>query len=317
MTVGFRTTRVITVFGGSGFLGRYVVRRLAASGARVRVAVRNPEAAAFLTPLGDVGQIVPVQANIRDDASVARAVQGADAVINLVGILFERGHQTFRAVHVEGAERIAAAAREAKTPTLIQISSLAADPKAASHYAQTKAAGETAVRAAFPKAVLLRPGVIFGAEDLFFNRFAAMACLAPFLPLIGGGKTRLQPVAVWDVADAIACALDGHDGEIIELGGPETYTFRALMEAILKTIERRRALLPVPFAVARLAAFFLEFLPVPPLTRDQIRLLENDNVVSRSVKGFADLGIAPTPLEIALPNQLARFRPGGGKTHRA
>jgi len=317
MTTGLRTTRVITVFGGSGFLGRYVVRRLAASGARVRVAVRNPEAAAFLTPLGDVGQIVPVQANIRDDASVARAVQGADAVINLVGILFERGHQTFRAVHVEGAERIAVAAREAKTPTLIQISSLAADPKAASHYAQTKAAGETAVRAAFPKAVLLRPGVIFGAEDLFFNRFAAMACLAPFLPLIGGGKTRLQPVAVWDVADAIAGALDGHDGEIIELGGPETYTFRALMEAILKTIERRRMLLPVPFAVARLAAFFLEFLPAPPLTRDQIRLLENDNVVSRSVKGFADLGIAPTPLEIALPNQLARFRPGGGKTHRA
>ena len=313
MATGFKTARLVTVFGGSGFLGRYVVRRLAASGARVRVAVRNPEAAAFLTPLGDVGQIVPVQANIRDDATVARAIQGADAVINLVGILFERGRQTFRAVHVEGAERIAVAARDANIPTLLQISALAADPKAASHYAQTKAAGEAAVHAAFPTAVLLRPGVVFGAEDLFFNRFAALACLTPFLPLIGGGKTRLQPVAARDVADAIVCALDGHDGETIELGGPEIYTFRALMEAMLQTIERRRVLLPVPFAVARLAAFFLEFLPVPLLTRDQVRLLENDNVVRRSAKSFADLGIVPTPLEVALPNQLARFRPGGGK----
>ncbi len=305
--------RLITVFGGSGFLGRYVVKRLAAGGARVRVAVRDPEAAAFLTPLGNVGQIVAVQANVRDSGSVARAVEGADAVVNLVGILFERGRQTFRAIHVEAAERIAAAAKDAKVSTLIHVSSLAADPKAASRYAQTKAEGEAAVRAVFADAVLLRPSVVFGPEDQFFNRFAALAPFVPFLPLIGGGKTRLQPVYACDVAEAVLRTLDGHGGETFDLGGPEIYTFRTLMERMLEAIGRKRLLLPVPFWAARAEAFFLEFLPRPPLTRDQIRLLERDNVVSGKTKGFAELGIAPTPLELVLPNYLARFRRGGRK----
>ncbi|MCE2509678.1 MAG: complex I NDUFA9 subunit family protein [Alphaproteobacteria bacterium] len=303
--------RIVTVFGGSGFLGRHAVRQLAAKGTRLRIAVRDPEAAAFLKPLGDVGQIVPLQTNVRDDASVARAIDGADAVINLVGLLYESGRQTFQAVHVEGARRIAQAARQAKVRSLIQISAIGADPDSPARYARTKAEGEAAVREAFPKTVLLRPSVVFGPEDNFFNRFASLACLAPALPLIGGGKTRMQPVYVLDIAKAIAGVLDGHAGETFELGGPQVFTFRELMERMLETIERRRLLVPVPFWAARLGAFFLEILPRPLLTRDQVRLLERDNVVGRNVKTFADLGITPTPLAAVLPDDLARFCPGG------
>ncbi len=264
--------RVVTVFGGSGFLGRHMVRRLAASGVRLRIAVRDPEAAAFLKPLGDVGQIVALQANVRDDASVALAVEGADAVINLVGILYESGRQTFRAVHVEGARRIARAAKQANVRSLVHVSAIGAAPDSLANYARTKAEGEAAVREEFPKAVLLRPSIVFGPEDNFFNLFASLARLVPALPLIGGGKTRMQPVYVSDVAGAVMHVLDGHAGETFELGGPQVFTFRALLERMLETIERQRLLIPVPFWAARLEAFFLERLPKPLLTRDQVRL---------------------------------------------
>lgn len=305
--------RVVTVFGGSGFLGRHVVRRLAASGVRLRVAVRDPEAAAFLQPLGDVGQIIALQANIRDDASVALAVQGADAVVNLVGILYESGRQTFRAIHVEGARRIARAVKQANVRSLVHVSAIGAAPDSLANYARTKAEGEAAVREEFPEAVLLRPSIVFGPEDNFFNLFASLARLVPALPLIGGGKTRMQPVYVSDVAEAVTRVLDGHAGEVFELGGPQVFTFRALLERMLEAIERRRLLIPVPFWAARLEAFFLERLPKPLLTRDQVRLLERDNVVGAGAKTFADLGIVPTPLDAVLPDYLARFRPGGRK----
>ncbi len=305
--------RVVTVFGGSGFLGRHVVRRLAASGVRLRVAVRDPEAAAFLQPLGDVGQIIALQANIRDDASVALAVQGADAVVNLVGILYESGRQTFRAIHVEGARRIARAVKQANVRSLVHVSAIGAAPDSLANYARTKAEGEAAVREEFPEAVLLRPSIVFGPEDNFFNLFASLARLVPALPLIGGGKTRMQPVYVSDVAEAVTRVLDGYAGEVFELGGPQVFTFRALLERMLEAIERRRLLIPVPFWAARLEAFFLERLPKPLLTRDQVRLLERDNVVGAGAKTFADLGIVPTPLDAVLPDYLARFRPGGRK----
>ncbi len=310
------TNRIVTIFGGSGFVGRHLVRRLASEGARLRIAVRDPEAAAFLRPLGDVGQILPWPANVRDDASVAAAVRDTDAVINLAGILYERGRQTFRAVHVDGAQRIARAAKEAGVGTLIHVSAIGADLASPSAYARTKAAGEAAVREAFPEAVCVRPSVVFGPEDNFFNLFASLARLAPALPLIGGGKTRLQPVYVCDVALAICRALSGHAGETFELGGPVVYTFRELLERTLAETGRRRLLVPVPFRVARLEAFFLELLPKPLLTRDQVRLLERDNVVSPTAKTLADLGIAPTPIEAVLPSYLARFRPPGRKRER-
>lgn len=305
--------RVVTVFGGSGFLGRYVVRQLAARGARLRIAVRDPEGAAFLKPLCDVGQLAAIQTNLRDDASVARAIDGADTVINLVGILYESGRQTFQAIHVEGAKRVALAASAAKARSFVHVSAIGADADSLSGYARTKAKGEAAVREAFPKAAILRPSVVFGPEDNFFNRFASLARLAPALPLIGGGKTRMQPVYVLDVAKAVVGVLDGHAGETFELGGPQVFTFRELMERMLETIERQRLLVPVPFWAARFGAFFTELLPKPLLTRDQVRLLERDNVVGKNVKTFADLGIVPTPLEAVLTDYLARFRPGGRK----
>jgi len=307
------TARLVTVFGGSGFIGRYVVRHLARRGYLVRVAVRRPDQALFLKPAGDVGQITPIAANLRDQASVEAAVEGAGAVVNLVGLLHESGRQRFQAVHVEGAGRAAAAARTAGAEAFVQISALGADPQSPAAYGRSKAAGEAAVVAAFPGAVIHRPSIVFGPEDDFFNRFAAMARLSPALPLIGGGKTKFQPVYVEDVAAAIVASLERPEarGGLYELGGPRTYSFRELLQYVLAETGRRRLLLPVPFGAMRLQAAFLELLPVPPLTRDQLRLLERDNVVSPGARTLADLGIAPTALELVVPQYIARFRPGG------
>ena len=319
------TPSLVTVFGGSGFLGRHLVRRLAATGARVTVAVRNPESALFLKPMGDVGQITPVGADVRDGPAVTAAVQGADWVINLVGVLYETKRQSFGAIHAQGAERIAKAAKAAGAKRLVHVSAIGADRHSSAAYARSKAAGEAAVMAAYPAATILRPSVIFGPEDAFFNRFAAMARLSMALPLFGGGETRFQPVYVGDVADAVVEALtdEGTAGTTYELGGPRVYSFRQLMELILAEIGRKRILLPLPFfvadamgSVAEAMVAVLQSLPLPfevapPLTRDQAKLLRADNVVSEDAPGLADLGIAPTACEIILPTYLDRFRRHG------
>jgi NADH dehydrogenase len=304
---------LVTVFGGSGFIGRYVVQRLARAGWQVRVAVRRPNEALFLKTSGDVGQVTPVAANIRDDRSVAAAVAGADAVINLVGILYASGKQSFDAVQAKGAARIAAAAKAAGATRFVQISAIGADPSSDSAYARSKAEGEQAVKLAFADATILRPSIVFGPEDDFFNRFARMAMMSPVLPLIGGGHTKFQPVYVADVADAVARALEdeGTMGKTYELGGPRSYTFRALMEMLLKEIGRCRLLVPLPFALATLKASFLQLLPIKLLTVDQVRLLKRDNVVSANALGFKDLGITPTALEAILPSYLDQYRPLG------
>ena len=308
--------RLVTIYGGSGFIGRHVVRALAKGGWRIRVAVRRPDLAYHLQPLGMVGQIHAVQANLRFPDSVVHAAEGAEAVVNLVGILYERGRQSFEAVQAEGAAAVARAAAAAGA-RLVHISAIGADRSSRSAYARTKAAGEAAALAAVPQAVILRSSIVFGPEDDFFNRFAAIARFSPALPLIGGGRTRFQPVFVSDVAAALAASLEGRarGGVTYELGGPAVKTFRELMEIMLREIGRRRLLVPLPFALARLQAFFLEFLPKPLLTRDQVSLLERDNVVSveaeregRTLKG---LGIAPTALETVLPTYLWRFRKAG------
>ncbi len=312
-------TRTVTIFGGSGFIGRYVVRQLAKEGWIIRVAVRRAKDAHFLRPLGTVGQIVPMATRVQDDASVARAVAGVDAVINLVGILYESGKQSFDAVHHQGAKRIATAAKAAGVKQLIQISAIGASTKAASDYARSKGAGEQAVKKAFKDAVILRPSIVFGPEDDFFNRFAAMARLSPVLPLIGGGETKFQPVYVTDVAEAVATCLSrpGVQGETFELGGPRVYSFKELLRLTLQAVGRRRLLLPLPFGLARLQASILELvtllpLPVAPaLTRDQVVLLESDNIVSKKAKTLADLGIEAHSVEVILPTYLERYRPGG------
>ena len=305
--------RLVTVFGGSGFLGRYLVAALAKRGFLVRVAVRRPDEALFLKPAGDVGQITPVAANIRNRRSVEAAVEGAWAAVNLVGLLYEGGRQRFQAVHVDGARSAAAAAHAAGAERFIQVSAIGADPGSSANYARTKALGETAVQESFPGATIVRPSILFGPEDDFFNRFAAMARVLPALPLVGGGHTRFQPAYVADVAQAIVRMLEdpATRGRTYELGGPKAYSFKQLLEIMLKEIGRKRLLLPLPFPLARIEAAFLELLPVPPLTRDQVRLLERDNVVMPGVLGFAELGIRPTAMELVLPTYLARYRPGG------
>jgi NADH dehydrogenase len=305
--------RVITVFGGSGFIGRYLVQCLARRGWLVRVAVRHPDAALFLKPFGDVGQITPVAASLRHTGSVQAAVAGADAVVNLVGILHQRGRQRFDAIHAGGARTVAEAATAAGAGRLVQMSALGADPASPADYARSKAAGEAAAAAAFPGATIVRPSVVFGPEDDFFNRFAAMARFSPALPLVGGGTTRFQPVYVGDVAEAMARMLDddGTRGRTYELGGPQVYTFKELLELTLRAVDRRRLLLPLPFWVASLQATFLELLPKPPLTRDQVRLLRRDNVVTSGFPGLADLGIAPTAAELIIPTYLDIYRVGG------
>jgi NADH dehydrogenase len=313
------TARIVTVLGGSGFIGRYLVQRLARRDWIVRVAVRRPDRALFLKPMGAVGQITPVAASLRHEASLATAVAGADAVVNLVGILYPSGPQTFAAIHVDGAARAARVAKAAGVKTFVQMSALGADSAAPAEYARSKAAGEQAVRALLPDAVVVRPSIVFGPEDAFFNRFAAMARFFPALPLIGGGKTRFQPVYVGDVAEALLRTVEdaASAGKTYELGGPRIYSFRELLELMLQEIGRRRLLVPVPFAVAKLQAFFLEWWPVPPLTRDQVRLLERDNVVSGAALTLADLGIRPTAVELVIPGYLARYRPGGRFVDRA
>jgi NADH dehydrogenase len=303
-----------TVLGGSGFIGRYIVQRLAAKGAVVAVVSRHARDAGFLRPLGDVGQIALIDAGLGDEARLAAALDGADAVVSSVGILYERGRQSFAAVHVHGPARLARLAQAAGVRRFVHISALAADIQSSSAYARSKAEGEAAVRAGFPGATILRPSVVFGPEDSFFNRFAALAIYLPALPLIGGGMTRFQPVYVGDVAAAVMAALTRPEagGRIYQLGGPGIYTFRELMELMLREIRRRRALISIPFGLARFEAFFLEHLPGRPLlTRDQVRLLEHDSIVQQGAPGLADLGISPTAVELVLPTYLEAYRRGG------
>lgn len=314
--------RLVTIYGGSGFVGRHLVRALAKRGWRIRVAVRRPDLAGHLQPLGVVGQIQPVQANLRYPDSVARAAEGASAIVNLVGILYESGAQTFDAVQAEGAASVAKAAK-AEGARLVQMSAIGADKDSASGYGRSKALGEAAVFAAKRDAIVMRPSIVFGPEDDFFNRFASLARISPFLPLIGGGETKFQPVFVGDVAEALAKAVEGEakGGEIYELGGPEVKSFRALMELTLQEIGRKRILLPLPFALARLQAFFMELLPKPMLTRDQVTMLQTDNVVSneaaRANRTLEGLGINPTAMRAILPSYLWRYRKAGQFTKAA
>tara|TARA_R110000868_G_scaffold32036_2_gene116889 strand:+ start:589 stop:1518 length:930 start_codon:yes stop_codon:yes gene_type:complete len=303
---------VVTVFGASGFIGRYVIGELARTGVRVRAAVRRPDSASFLKPMGDVGQITPIAANIRDDASVAAAIDGADTVINLVGVLFPGGKQNFNTLHVDGAQRVAKAAKAAGAERLVHMSALGADTESDSVYASSKGIGEQLVRDAFPGASIVRPSIVFGPEDDFFNKFAVIARLSPALPLIGGGHTRFQPVYAGDVADAFAniCADPKTAGATFELGGPQIYSFRELMEIMLDEIDRKRCLVPVPFAIAKLQAAVLELSPIPILTRDQVRQLRHDNVLSGDFPGLDDLGVEATTLDAILPSYLRRYRRG-------
>lgn len=306
---------LVTVFGGSGFLGRHIVHALARRGYRVRVAVRRPNDALFLRPMGVVGQVEPVQANIRDDASVRAAVAGADAVVNLVGILHESGRQTFKAVQDEGAARLANAARDAGVTSFLHVSAIGADANSKSDYARSKAAGEKAVREALPQANIVRPSIVFGPEDDFFNLFASLARLTPVLPLIGG-DALFQPVYVKDLAEGITRIIESAEGgKVYEFGGPEKHTFRGLMEEMLRATMRKRVLLPLPTPFATLVSYVTQFLPNPPLTPDQVRLLGQDNVVSEAAaaegRTLEGLGITPTALALVLPTYLYRFRKAG------
>ncbi|HWW47383.1 MAG TPA: complex I NDUFA9 subunit family protein [Xanthobacteraceae bacterium] len=308
---------LVTVFGGSGFIGRQVVRALAQRDFRIRVAVRRPDLAGHLQPLGRVGQIMPVQANLRYPASVAAAMRGSHVAINLVGILAASGQQTFDAVQAEGAHHVAEAA-QAVGARVVHVSAIGADENSESQYARSKAAGEQAIRAVSPDAIIFRPSVVFGPDDNFTNRFASLARMSPVMPLIGGGETRLQPVFVGDVARAVADAVDGRvrAGTTYELGGPEILTMREVIAFILDTIDRERMMVSVPFQLARLQASLLQFAPQPlTLTPDQVTLLQSDNVVSASAKAagltLEGLGIAPESLAAIAPSYLWRFRRAG------
>ena len=311
--------RRTAVLGGSGFIGRYIVQRLAARGDVIPVGCRSAEEAKFLKPLGDVGQIATLNLNIGDEQILPAFLAGNDALVNCVGILRESGSQTFDRVHHTGPARLARLAREAGIERFVHISAIGADPRSSSAYARTKAAGEAAVRDAFPTVTILRPSVVFGAEDQFFNRFAAMATISPVLPLIGGGHTRFQPVYVGDVADAVVKCLDDPTtaGRTYELGGPKVYTFRELIELMLGEIRRKRLLVDLPFGLAAIQARLMSILPNPPLTPDQVELLKRDNVVSSGALTLAALGIAPTAVEGVLPSYLDRFRRGGWYERRS
>lgn len=308
---------LVTVFGGTGFLGRHTVRALARAGWRVRVACRRPHLAPELRVMGDVGQIELVQANVRVPGSLDRALEGAEAVVYLVGTLWEHGPQKFEALHVDGPRAVAQAAAAAGVGKLAVISAIGADASSPSKYARTKADGEAAVREAFPTATIVRPSVVFGPEDSFFNKFGAMAGVAPVLPLIGGGHTRFQPVYAGDVGAAVVQVLAQPKavGQTYELGGPGVYTFKALMELVLKETQRKRVLAPIPFEIAKvmgLGGDLFSILPfAPPVTSDQVELLRTDNVVGDKALGLAALGVTPTPLEASLPTYMWRFRKGG------
>ena len=320
----------ITIFGGSGFIGRYVVQQMAKQGWEIRIACRDLEMANLLKTSGNVGQIVPWCCDITRPDHVASAVRGADAVINLVGALYESRRYSFASLHQEGAKAIAEASKAAGVSKLVHVSALGASLKSSSIYAQTKAAGENAVKIAFPEAVVMRPSVLFGPEDGFFNLFAGISRFSIALPVFGcpmmpklklnddgskldfygDGGTKFQPVYVNDVADAIVASLNlaQAEGQTYELAGPTTYSFKQLMEMLLKYTNRKRLLVPVPFFVAEFLATFLQTLPKPLLTRDQVKLLKTDNVMSRKAKGLKDLGIKPTTAEMIVPLYLSRFR---------
>src|SRR6266478_8838079 len=301
------------ILGGNGFIGRYIVKRLAERGDVLTVGGRRAAAAKFLKLKGDVGQVGLVNIRIDDEALLPAFVANNDAVVNLVGILHESGGQRFDRVHHVGPARLARLAREAGVARFVHISAIGADPRSTSAYARTKAAGEEAVRDAFPTATILRPSVVFGPEDQFFNRLAALAMISPVVPVIGGGETRFQPVYVGDVADAVIRVIDDSAtaGRTYELGGPKVYAFRALIELLLAEIRRKRLLIDVPFGLAALQARLMSILPNPPLTPDQVELLKSDNIVSSAAMSLASLEIAPTPVEIILPLYLDRFRRGG------
>lgn len=308
---------LVTVFGASGFLGRYVVRALTARGWRVRAAVRNPHTAHELKVIGDVGQVQLMQANLRFPNSVARAVEGSDAVINLVGVLFESGRQNFENLHVGGPEVIGEACAAAGIKNVAHVSAIGADVDSTSDYARTKGEGELALRESIPTADILRPSIMFGTEDEFFNRFAAMTSFVPALPLIGGGKTRLQPAYVQDVANAVAISVTrGTTGETYELGGAQTYSFKELLQFLLKTVDKKRVLAPLPWFGANIMGFFGEMsgaLPFvkPFLTRDQVESLKADNVVAEGAKGFEAFDIRPETIEAIVPTYLAKYRKYG------
>ena len=311
---------IVTIFGGSGFVGRYVAQRMARLGWRVRVAVRRPNEALFVRPYGVVGQVVPVQANVRDDASCRRVIEGATAVVYCVGVLFSAGKNTFEAVQAEGPDRVARIAAQTGVKRMVLVSAIGADATSPAAYARTKAAGEAAVQRHFPTAVILRPSIVFGPEDDFFNRFAGMAKLSPALPVVSPGS-RFQPVYVDDVAHAVAkaCTGEAEAGATYELGGPRVATFRELLELMLGIIRRRRLIATVPIPLAMVQGAVLGQLSriglKPPITLDQVRMLERDNVVGDGARGFAELGIEPTAMELILPRYLARFRPGGQFDH--
>ncbi len=310
--------RVATVFGGSGFIGRYVVKRLAGAGYTVRIATRRTDRALFLKPMGGVGQIVLLHAPITDEAAVTRAIEGASIVVNLVGILAERKKGDFTHIHVEGATRVARLAAAAGVERSVHLSAIGADLGLASAYGASKGGGEDGVRASFPNATILRPSIVFGPEDKFFNRFAAMAQMLPFMPVISGA-TKFQPVYVGDVADAVVAALSypGAAGATYELGGPQILSFRDILAWILRETGRERRLIAIPMALAQLQAFFLERLPGNLLTRDQLAMLARDNIAGSDVPGLAALGIVPTPIDMVVPAYLRRFRAGGGRRDAA
>ncbi len=305
---------IATVFGGSGFLGRYVVKRLAAEGHVVRIAVRRPALANEMRPMGEVGQVVPLFASLADEASVARAVEGADRVVNLVGILAESRGDDFMRIHAEGAGRIARLSRAAGVAALAHVSAIGTSATSPSAYGTSKQAGEDAVREAFPAAVVLRPSIVFGPEDKFFNRFAAMSRLVPVMPVFCG-DTRFQPVYAGDVADAVIAGLAhaAHAGRTFELGGPQVWSFRELLSWMLAELHRKRRLVEVPMGLARLQAGLLEHVPGKPLTRDQLAMLGQDNVVADGALGFDELDILPTSIEMVVPAYIARYRAGGGR----
>jgi NADH dehydrogenase len=300
--------RQITVFGGSGFLGREIVRRLAGDGAALRVAVRHPERASFLAEIGAPDLITTVHADVWDEATVGPAVEGSDAVINTVGHYVERGGATFEAIHGQGAMHVASASATAGVRRLVHISGIGADPSSESPYVRARAIGERLVQEAFPAATILRPGVMFGPEDTFFNRLASLARVMPVLPLFGTGDVRLQPVYVGDIAEAVAKALaiEAAKGKLYELGGPRAYTYKALLQLVLRELGRKRLLMPVPYFVWELLAASMAPLPNRPISRDQVMLMKRDNVVGPDALSFGELGLAPRSVEEILPSYLGR-----------
>lgn len=305
--------KLVTVFGGSGFLGRNVVRKLAERGARVVVACRSPEKAKHLKSMGEIGQITPVKCNVIEAENVANTVKGSDYVVNLTGILFQSGRNRFDSVQAWGPANIAKAAADNGVEGLVHVSAIGADANSKSDYARSKAAGEAAVGDTFPRATILRPSVIFGKDDNFFNLFGSLSRFTPVLPLIGGGKTKFQPVYVDDVAEAVVRSLENTDcaGKTYELGGPRVLDFKELMQMTLQGTQRSARLIPVPFWWAKIEAMFLEIMPNPLLTRDQVELLKSDNVAGSGTDGLAELGIEAKSLEAVLPTYLDKYRPKG------